>query len=150
MDATVICLDAKFDVAFSNAVLHWIPDHQAVLRGLRKHLKPRATILLQMGGAGNASEIVTVVESLVASHPWSEYFAGFTFPYSFYDVSDYERWLPRTGYKATRIERIPKDMVHKNIAGLEGWLRTTWFPYANRVPEEHRDRFLNSCLRRGR
>jgi trans-aconitate 2-methyltransferase len=146
MDATDIHLDKKFDIAFSNATLHWVKDHPAVLASLKKHLNPNAKILFQMGGKGNALEIISSIEQVITSSKWSEYFKGFDFPYYFYAIEDYEQWLPAAGYEATRIELIPKDMVHKNPDELKGWLRTTWFPYTNRLPDIQREIFLAELI----
>lgn len=62
MDATDILLCHRFDVAFSNATLHWGKDHLAVLRGVRDCLKDGGKILLQMGGRGNATDIFVALE----------------------------------------------------------------------------------------
>ena len=147
MNATDIHFNKMFDVAFSNATLHWVKDHQAVLSNLRKHLNPQARILFQMGGRGNAQEMAEIADQVIVSSEWAAYFQGFAFPYSFYDAEDYERWLPKTGFEAIRIELIPKDMVHKNSDELKGWLRTTWFPYTDRLPQDKRETFLDELVK---
>ncbi|MBN1780843.1 methyltransferase domain-containing protein [bacterium] len=146
MDATDIRLESRVDVAFSNAVLHWVRNHEQMLNGLKKVLSPDARILFQMGGAGNAADVASCVETVIARNAWTGYFTGFEFPYYFYDVKDYKKWLPACGYRPVRIERIPKDMVHGDREGLSGWLRTTWFPYTDRIPGEKRETFLDEVL----
>jgi len=146
MNAEEICLNRRFDIAFSNATLHWVKDHQAVLASLKKHLNPNAKILFQMGGKGNAQDIVETLDKLIAFKRWSEYFKGFEFPFHFNDVEDYEKWLPASGFRAARIELITKDMVHKNTEALKGWLRTTWFPYINRIPADQQEDFLDEVV----
>jgi trans-aconitate methyltransferase len=148
MNAEDIHLNGRFDLAFSNATLHWIKDHQAVLASLKKHLNPNAKILFQMGGKGNAQDIVKALDDMIADKKWSEFFNGFVFPFHFYEVEDYEKWLPDSGYKAARIELITKDMVHKNAEELKGWLRTTWFPYTNRIPADQQEVFLDDLVSR--
>lgn len=148
MDAADIRLDRMFDVAFSNAALHWVRDHQAVLKGLRKHLNPNAKILLQMGGRGNAAGMIAVLEQIIAGENWRAFFEDFKLPYYFYAIEDYERWLPSTGYEVVRLELIPKDMIHDGREGLEGWLRTTWFPYTDELPFEKRGEFLTEWVDR--
>jgi len=148
MNAEEIHLNKKFDLAFSNATLHWVKDHHAVLASLRKHLNPNAKILFQMGGKGNAQDIVETFDKLIADGKWNKCFSGFEFPYHFCDIQDYEKWLPATGYKAARIELITKNMVHKNTEELKGWLRTTWFPYANRIPAGQQEIFLDEVVSR--
>jgi trans-aconitate 2-methyltransferase len=146
MNATDISLEKKFDIAFSNATLHWVKNHQAVLKSLKKHLTPNAKILFQMGGKGNAQDIVDTLDNEISSKKWNEYFTGFEFPFYFYNIGDYEKWLPATGYKAVRIELIPKDMVHKNLEEFKGWLRTTWFPFINRIPETQHELFIDELV----
>lgn len=137
MDATAIALDAEFDVVFSNATLHWVADHAAVLRGARQHMLPGGKILWQMGGAGNAQDVLTAVNAVIARAEWRGYFADFAFPYNFCGPALYADLLPQTGFAAARVELIPKTMIH-TPDGFKGWLRTTWFPYTNRVPDTRR------------
>lgn len=146
MDATKINLDTQLDIAFSNATLHWIADHTAVLQSLRKDLNTNAKILFQMGGAGNANELLESVAQITSSNRWKQYFNCFASPYNFCDVVDYEVWLPTYGYKAQRIELKQKDMMHNDTEGLKGWLRTTWFPYTDQLPADNRDRFLDDLV----
>ncbi|MGK7875183.1 MAG: methyltransferase domain-containing protein [Xenococcaceae cyanobacterium] len=146
MDARNLELEQKFDVAFSNAALHWIDNHIAVLEGVRRHLNLQGKILFQMGGKGNVKDLFPVINELIDQPEWKPYFFGFSCPYYFYDIEDYWQWLSETGFKPLRVELIPKDMQHQGKEGLKGWLRTTWFPYINRLPEPLREKFLNAIV----
>ena len=33
-------------------------------------------------------------------------------------------------------------MTHKGKEGLAAWIRTTWLPFTNRIPESERDSFI--------
>jgi trans-aconitate methyltransferase len=142
MDARKLSFDGDFDVVFSNATLHWVIDHKAVLRGISRSLKPKGRILLQMGGKGNAKEVMKVMEVVMKRKKWKEYFANFTFHYGFYGPKEYSSWLKEAGLDAKRIELIEKDMIHKGKDGLLAWIRTTWLPYTQRVPEGLRSQFV--------
>jgi trans-aconitate 2-methyltransferase len=142
MDATDIRLSKRFDVAFSNAALHWVNDHTAVLRGIHACLKSSGKVLLQMGGRGNATDVFGAIEMVLQYPRWKSYYESFTPPYKFYGPEEYEGWLLEGGFRPVRVELVPKDMQHHGIEGLLGWLRTTWFPYTERLPIELRDAFL--------
>jgi trans-aconitate 2-methyltransferase len=43
----------RFDVVFSNAALHWIPDHPALLGRLRAALRPRGQLAVQVPANGD-------------------------------------------------------------------------------------------------
>jgi trans-aconitate 2-methyltransferase len=146
MDATRICLAEQFDIAFSNAALHWIADHQAVLMGVRNCLKPGGRILFQMGGHGNAAEIFAIVENIMQKPRWRSYFNGFVSAHHFYGPEEYEAWIVESHFKPVRIELAAKDMQH-SVEGLTSWLRTTWFPYTDCLPSELRNDFLEEAVR---
>jgi trans-aconitate methyltransferase len=142
MDACALSLDQSFDLVFSNAVMHWIEDHLLVLQRIRAHLKPGGRILFQMGGRHNAYQIWQTMNAIIASPEWKDHFENFTSPYHFYGVEDYNTWLPLAGFRSERVELIPKDMQQSELDGFKGWLRTTWFPFINRVPVAQQGRFL--------
>jgi trans-aconitate 2-methyltransferase len=141
-DAAHLPFTAEFDVVFSNATLHWVLDHAPVLRGIQRSLRPGGIILLQMGGRGNALGIIAAVEHVCAAPAWRPYFAGMRFPYGFYGPEEYRGCLTEAGLTARRVELILKDMHHAGPAGFEGWFRTTWLPYTQRVPESLRPDFI--------
>jgi trans-aconitate 2-methyltransferase len=141
-DALDLPFRAAFDVVFSNAVLHWVHDHRRVLAGIRRILRPGGRMLLQMGGTGNAAEILRLAAGVMQEPQWVGYFADFVFPYAFYGPEDYLPWLEESGLHPLRVELIPKDMTHQGASELEGWIRTTWLPYTERVPEELRGQFV--------
>ena len=146
MDAAGMRFEDRFDVIFSNAALHWVKDNRAVLRGVRAGLKLPGRILLQMGGRGNARDIVDTVDSVRERNRWHRYFDGFTFPYAFCSPEEYSRWLKEAGLEPRRIELIPKDMTQRGRDGLAGWIRTTWLPYTERIPEELREEFIEEVV----
>ncbi len=145
MDAQDLSCDGPFDLIFSNAVLHWVKDHPAFLRGCHRLLKPGGRLVISCGGAGNAAEVNTATERLMQQERWIGYFSGYTRPYYFYSPDDYRSWLPEAGLAANRLELVAKDMVHEGRAGLMGWLRTTWLlPFIPYLPEALRDTFTNA------
>ena len=146
MDATDLRLSGEFDVAFSNAVLHWIEDHVAVLTGVRAALRPGGKLLFQMGGHGNAAGVFRVMQQVLRRPRWSRYYAGFTSPYHLYKPEDYARWLPECGFRSTRAELMAKDMQHPGLEAFTGWLRTTWFPYIDRSPAELQEELLTELV----
>lgn len=148
VDARNMNFISEFDVVFSTTALHWVIDHLPVLRGIKRSLKPGGRVLLQMAGKGNAAEILEVLETIVYSKKWHGYFTDFAFPWAFYGKDEYNVWLKDVALKAKRVELIPKDMIQKGKEGLSGWIRATWLPYIQRVPEGRRDEFIGEIVER--
>jgi trans-aconitate 2-methyltransferase len=145
-DASHLPFQDAFTNIFSNAALHWLPQHRLALQGIARSLKQEGRILLQMGGKGNAAGVIAVLEQLIHSREWALYFDGFRFPYGFFSPDEYVMWLHEAGLEPIRVELIPKDMVHPGKAGLAGWIRTTWLPYTQRVPENLREAFIDELV----
>jgi len=148
MDARELTFREQFDVAFSNASLHWIIDHQTVLACVNESLDKRGKLLFQMAGKGNAQDILAVLEEMISEDCCKSYFKNFTFPYGFYSPEEYTMWLKDTGFKPERVELLPRTMNLKGKDGLAGWIRTTWLPFTERVPASLRDSFVNEVAER--
>jgi trans-aconitate 2-methyltransferase len=80
--------------------------------------------------------------------PWRKYFRKMPKPYFFYAPEDYAKWLPRFGFETRRIELTPKDATYPGADGFATWLRTTWLPYTQRVPEKIREEFISAVTER--
>lgn len=146
IDARNIPFKNQFDIVFSNAALHWVIDHQPVLAGISRCLNPGGKVLLQMGGKGNARDIISVVENLITAAPWKPYFTEFLFPYGFYAPEHYIPWLETVGLTPVKVDLIPKIMAYETKEKLAGWFRTTWLPYTQRLPENLRENFITTVV----
>lgn len=146
MDVCDINVDRCFDIAFSNAVLHWVKDHRPVLAGVRQCLKPGGRLLFQMGGKGNAFDLALALLELVTRERWQPYFTEIPVPFGFFDPEEYRPLLGETGLIPVRVEIIPKSMVQPSRAALAGWLRSTWLPYTERVPHDMRETFIGDLV----
>jgi trans-aconitate 2-methyltransferase len=148
MDARQLNFQNEFDIAFSNAALHWIVDQKAVLAGVKRSLKSDGRLLFQMAGKGNAKDILCIINDLLNVKTWSQYFTGMTFPYGFYDKNEYRAFLVQAGLVPIRVELFDRDMKHQGAEGLAGWVRTTWLPFTDRLPEELRAKFVAEIVQR--
>ena len=146
MDAQCLAFDEEFDVVFSNAALHWISDHRCVLTGIRNCLLPGGRMLIQMGGKGNAAAVLEIFEEIQYDPLWKPYFAGFSFSYGFFGAEEYRQWLGEADLHPVRVELIRKDMTYPARDEFAGWIRTTWLPYLQRIPENLRVSFINDIV----
>jgi trans-aconitate 2-methyltransferase len=138
----------KFDLIFSNAALHWVDDHEKILRGAASVLKSGGRLVVSCGGRGNAQEVFLVLRPEMRLKRWRGFFRKMPRPYFFYAPDDYEKWLPRSGFKIQGMRLAPKDAAYAGAAGFATWLRTTWIPYVQRVPENLREEFIAAVTQR--
>jgi trans-aconitate 2-methyltransferase len=136
IDARKIKFVRQFDFFFSNAALHWMDDHEAILRVAASVLKPGGRLVVSCGGKGNAHDVFLALRPEMTLKRWCEFFRRMPMPYYFYAPSDYGKWLPKFGFQINRLELMPKDATYDGAKGFATWLRTTWIPYVQRVPEK--------------
>jgi trans-aconitate 2-methyltransferase len=146
VDARALPFSEEFDMVFSNAALHWIPDHTPVLAGIAKSLCPDGKLLIQMGGKGNAEQVLGAGDVVQKRPEWAQYFSGFSFTFGFFDNAEYRQWLIESGFEPLRVELIPKDMAYASRQDFAAWIRTTWLPQLSRVPESMRSGFIEAIM----
>ncbi len=142
MDARKISFSQPFDCIFSNAALHWVDDHRAFLRGAASVLKPGGRLVVSCGGKGNAQDVFVALRPEIRLKRWREFFRRMPTPYFFYAPGDYEKWLPKFGFQMQQLQLAPKDATYPGAEGFATWLRTTWIPYVQCVPEDRREEFI--------
>ncbi len=145
MDLRELSDKNRFDVVFSNAALHWIKNHPPILLRIQQAMKKNSRLLFQMGGQGNAAQVVEILDTLI-NGKWAAYFSDFSFPYGFHGPETYSKWLVDAGLTPVRVDLIEKDMLHKGEDGLSGWIRSTWMPYVERVPVKLRESFVENIV----
>ena len=144
MDAQALNFSEQFDVVFSNAALHWVKDHQAVLEGIYQSLKPEGRAILQMGGEGNGEKVFEAFYQILPEY--ADYFERFESPYTFHSDQTYEVLLNSIGFSTHQAHLVFKDMVHENLKAFRGWLETTWFPFINPVPHALKEAFVEAWI----
>jgi trans-aconitate methyltransferase len=142
MDARRIRPAKPFDIVFSSSALHWVDDHPAFLRGAALCLRPGGRLVVSCGGKGNAQEVFLALRPEMRHQRWRQFFREMERPYFFHSPGDYRKWLPRCGFKVRRVRLSPKDAAYQEREGFAAWLRATWLPYTQRVPERLREEFI--------
>ena len=107
--ATVLCaslteltLDEPVDAAFSNAVFHWIADHDRLFRRLFAALKPGGRLVAQCGGKGNIDAFRRLADEVAAEPPYAEHMRDFAGPWNYASPEDTEALLAAAGFEDVR------------------------------------------------
>jgi trans-aconitate 2-methyltransferase len=113
-DLVELRLEEQVDAVFSNAVFHWIFDHDALFQRLREALKPGGLMATQCGGEGNVANWVAAVNRACAREPFAEFLDDGREPWHYATVAETEASLARAGFEEVRCwleERVvePED-----------------------------------------
>ena len=136
-DLAALSLAQPADAAFSNAVFHWVTDHDALFAALARVLRPGGRLSAQCGGEGNVAGVQAAADAIVAAAPaLRELFAGWSGPWNFAGPDETAQRLHAAGFTAVRCWLEPWPVRPDDP---ETYLRTICLgPYLERLPEaEH-------------
>jgi SAM-dependent methyltransferase len=136
-DGELLPFDQYFDAVFSNAVLHWIRNSNAVLASVYRALKSGGRFVAELGGAGNVETIRAAMGQALlrrgmdpAAHD----------PWMFPGAEEYSRLLEIHGFRVRKIALFSRPTV---LPGhLSDWLETFAQPYLSAVDPDDRGNFI--------
>jgi trans-aconitate 2-methyltransferase len=89
-------VNTPLDGIFSNAVLHWVKEPDAVITCVNKALKPGGRFVAEFGGQGN---IKTIIQAIVNTLEKLGYPHLCEHPWYFPSISDYSTCLEKQGFE---------------------------------------------------
>ena len=145
-DLTELALDEPVDAAFSNAVFHWILDHERLFERLHAALRPGGRLVAQCGGQGNVERLHEVANELAGEAPFAEHMAGWERPWHFAGAEETAERLERAGFADVSAWLEPYPITP---AEPVTFLRTVCLgPHLGRLPEELHDRYVDAVSER--
>jgi len=88
----------SFDVIYSNAALHWVKNHELLLKNSFAALKSGGRIYWGFAGDGNCLNFIDVVKAEMKSEKYKEYFRDFEWPWFMPTKSEYEKLTANIGF----------------------------------------------------
>jgi trans-aconitate 2-methyltransferase len=145
-DLTELELDTQVDAVFSNAVFHWIPDHDRLFERLFAALKPGGRLVAQCGGQGNLRALLSLVDGVSAAEPFAAYLQGFTRTWDFPGAEETAERLRAAGFEAVETSLEPSRLTPDDP---QAYSRTVVLGvHLERLPEELHDAFVSEVLER--
>lgn len=143
-DLAQLRLDEPVDLAFSNAVFHWVPDHDALFSRMFEALRPGGRLEAQCGGEGNVAGFVELAAAVGEREPFAPHLGGWTGPWNFAGPQETAERLLDAGFEAveTGLQRWPVtpeeplDFVRTVCLGN----------HLDELPEELRGRYAEAVL----
>jgi trans-aconitate methyltransferase len=125
--------DQEFDAVFSNAALHWMNDHDAVLRGVYRALKPGGRFVAECGGHGNIAAIRVALLAVLTAHGIP---AERIENNRFFAPAEYRARLENQGFRVEEITLTPRPTSLSS--GMAAWLQTFRSSVLDLLPNEKR------------
>jgi trans-aconitate 2-methyltransferase len=135
-----IPLDEPVDVVFSNAVFHWIDDHDKLFANMSAALRGGGHLVAQWGGKGNVARLLEAADA--------SGFAG-RHPRRFVGAAETEERLRRSGFEDIRVWLHDDDAYFATREAFVDYLRTVCLRcHIELVPESEREAFVNDVADR--
>ena len=139
-------LDEPVDAAFSNAVFHWIPDHDRLFERIHAALRPGGRLVAQCGGRGNIARFHQLANEVGAESPFAEHLDGWKGPWHFAGPEETAERLTAAGFVRveTSLEEWPVTPSEPHA-----YVRTVCLgPHLQRLPAELRSPYLEAVIER--
>jgi SAM-dependent methyltransferase len=132
LDAQSLPFDAEFDAVFTNATLHWVPDLDRALQGIRRALRAGGRFVGEFGGHGNVAAVSTALQAVALRHG-----VRAQMPWRYLTPADFHRRLVAAGFTPVSVDLIPRPTPLPS--GMAAWLRTFAGPVFEQLPAGARD-----------
>ncbi len=145
-NALALPFENEFDIVFSNAVFHWIKDHEKLLQNIRRALKTPGRLICEFGGHGN----IAVIENTFAqacSSVGLNYQPKFNFP----ETDAFANLLERNGFCVEKIFAFDRPTPLKDgESGLRNWMMQFFASELSTFTPEQQSAVLDDTERRCR
>ena len=139
IDALALPFEHDWDVVFSNAVFHWIPDHDQLLKKIRRALKPGGDLVCEFGGYANIALIESAFSDIL-QEMGGTYHSKFNFP----TVAAFSALLDKNGFSIVKVYDFYRPTPLKGgEQGLKHWARQFFAGELEMFTEEEQDKILN-------
>jgi trans-aconitate 2-methyltransferase len=136
--------DAPYDVVFSNAALHWIEDHHALVPRLVGALNPGGQLAFQVPAMHHHLSHV-VADELAGTEPFRTALRGWRRPQPVLEPEEYARLLFRAGIAAPKVGVTIYPHVLDGREEVVEWMKGTLLTeYEKHLSPEHFDQFLSA------
>jgi trans-aconitate 2-methyltransferase len=134
--------EEKLDLLFSNAALHWVPDHPSLLRRLTRALAPGGQIAVQMPMTDEAVTHETA-RALARSPEFRRLLGGFEGRTPLPEPSRYAAWLHQLGYLRQHVRVVAYAHLFDSREDVVEWVRGALLTeYQKRLSSPDWERFL--------
>lgn len=132
----------EWDVVFSNAALHWVNDHAALIPRLRRMLAPGGQLAVQIPANHNQPAHL-LIPLLMSGEPFATALGGWSRSFPVLTGEGYAKHLfAEFGANIAVMERIYPHLMPGAEAIAEWTASTTLLPYFDRLDSAQRELFL--------
>ena len=137
-DARCFSFPEPFDLVFSNATLHWIPEAEQVAGAVARALRPGGRFVGEFGGEGNCAQIVNALHAV-----GGEMGLVLQSPFYYPSIARYAQVLDGAGLEVRFGQLFDRPTkLDDPVSGLRDWVNMFCGRFLEGVPQERLETFL--------
>jgi trans-aconitate 2-methyltransferase len=148
-DAAALPFASAFDLVFSTATFHWVPDHDRLFASLFTALTPGGRLVAQCGGGPNLARLYERADALMLSHEFAPHFADWRRPWNFANAEATMRRLEAAGFANATASTRPAPVSFPDASSYSAFIRTVCIrPHLSLLPAALHERFIDAIAAR--
>lgn len=139
----------RFDVVFSNAAMHWVLDHDELLRRVRSAIKPGGLLRVNFMAEGNCETFNETVREMMLEPAYRAHFEGFAWPWYQPSPERYHQQLTDAGLTPCGVVAQNRDRHFADVDEMVRWVdQPALVPFLPCLPPSKRSVFREALIER--
>jgi len=136
-----------FDIVFSNASLHWIKDHERLLKYTFRCLRRNGIARFNFAADGNCSHFFKVVKDAMLLPEYAQYFKSFIWPWYMPTLTEYTNLVGKSQFSEVRVWGEVADRYFTDKFTMIKWVdQPSLVPFLEFIPTENRTGFRDYVI----
>ncbi|NQT02237.1 MAG: methyltransferase domain-containing protein [Planctomycetes bacterium] len=149
LDINSLDFKDEFDLVFSNATVHWIKDHNALLRKVWRSLRNDGVVRFNFAGSGNCSNFFAIVKTAMKKPRYAKYFSDFVWPWFMPTVDEYETIVRQFPFRDIRVWADNADHYFPDSQTMTKWIeQPSLVPFLKCIDQSDRQAFRDFVVQR--
>lgn len=144
MDINELQFDNEFDIVISNAALHWVKDHNRLMRNVYKAIRPEGILRFSFAGDGNCANFFRVIKEVMQLSEYRDSFKDFVWPWYMPRINDYEILVRNFQFREIKVWGENTDRHFTTADQMINWIdQPSIVPFLKYVEDTKRQDFRN-------
>lgn len=140
-------LTGPVDGIFSNATLHWVPDHASMFRSLFRALRPGGWLVAQFGGEGNLARLKSRAARWANQEPFAKYVTEKTDSAHYATEAETRQHMEAVGFEDIYTRLYPEIVQFPNAEAMHLFVsKVNLHTYISALPDELAQEFSNKVV----
>jgi len=134
----------KYDLICSFNSLHWIVEHELLLKLSYNALSPSGHILFTIP-CSPFSEVAIVFQKVSSQEPWQSYLKKYNHPRRKFSIEEYVNLLTLAGFQEIEVKQVPFTYYFETKRDFINWFKT-FSPMLFCIPVQEQTTFLANLI----